>query len=495
MSERNTGSVRTIAVVGGGAAAWTAAIALDRAFTAVGVAVTVVETPSTTPPQAAIATLPELAGFHALLGLGERALLRGAGATFSLGQQFVGWSGDDVPPFLHAYGETGRAVGDLPFVQAWVKARANGLPVAFGDFALAGVAARHGRLPTEGRGPALAHGYHLDARGYEQVLRRHAVALGIAGVADAAPTPEVAGDRIVALRLADDRTIVADLYVDATGPAARLIGALPGSDAPASSFCDRILLASAPPLSPLPLYGRVAAHRAGWIGLSPLEGRTAIAMPFAGEHMTDGEAARMVGPLAGLRGVGDIVVTALDHRSRDRPWIGNCVAVGEAAHAGDPIDAVAAQAHQIAIAHLVALFPVDRSAMREAALYNEEVAAHQRRLRDFQAAHYRLNRRRGEPFWDAARATPIGDDLAGKIDLFAARGMVAQYNNETFNPDSWEAILVGHGVIPRSWDPQVDALPDAEVAGALQAILGSIRRDVSAMEPHEAARRRVATAR
>lgn len=489
--------MRGVAVVGGGASAWTAAIALHRAFARLGVTVTMVETPSTTPPGSVLATLPERALFHKLLGIGEADLFRAADATFTLGQQFVGWSGDAGPPFLHAYGETGRAIADLPFTQFWTKARANGMAAAYDDFSLAAAAARAGRMPRAGEGKAVAHGYHLDAQGYERLLRAQAVALGIAIIGDANPQPEVAGDRIAALRLSDGRDIVADLYVDATGRAARLIGALPGADTMAepTTPCDRMLIADAPPLAPPPLYSRIAAHRAGWIGLFPLGRRTAVTMAYASSHMSDDEAAGSLSALAGLRGIAVTARVPIDERLRLRPWIGNCVAIGEAAAAGDPIDAVVPQRTQIGIAHLVALLPVDAEQMIERDIYNEEVVAHQRRLRDFQTAHYRLNARVGEPFWDAVRERSVGDDLLAKLDLFAARGMVAQYNHETFNTDSWQAMLIGHGLIPRTYDPQVDAVPDADIARALQAMLGAIRADVGAMETHLAARRRIAAAR
>ena len=191
---------------------------------------------------------------------------------------------------------------------------------------------------------------------------------------------------------------------------------------------------------------------------------------------------------AQLRISGDVMASRIEHRLRNAPWVANCVAIGAAAFAGEPLDAAELLRDQIGIAQLLALFPVDRENMLEASIYNEEAVGPYQRLRDVTAAHYRLNRRTGESFWDAARTAPVSDELAWKIALFAERGMIAQYNRESFSSDSWEALLIGHGVTPRSWDPQLDAISDDRVAQGLQATLGAIKAQVSAMASHAEAR-------
>lgn len=482
--------MRRVVIVGGDRSAWLAAVALQRAFARTGLAVTVVETPSVTPRHAVIATLPELARFHTLLGIEEQDVFRGAEAGFSLGQQFVGWSGGEGA-FLHVYGEAGRAIGGLPFLQFWIKARANGLKVALQEFVLAAAAASHDRMPADS-GTGVEHGYLVDARGYERLLRERAKALGVELIADAAPTPRVENGIISAVTLSDGRSVEGDLFVDATGPAAALIGALSGPDDVAEGVmpCDRLLLASTAPLSPLPLYSRISAHRAGWLGLFPLASRTGVALAYASGRMSDEEAREKLASTIG-RAAENAELVAIRDRWRVRPWIGNCVAIGDAAATGDPLDAVALQRDQIGVAHLLTLFPLDRANMVEAEMFNELTRAHLARLRDFQMAHYLLNARHGEPLWDEARRMPVSEELRRKLDLFAARGMVAQLNHESFNADNWQAVLIGHGLVPRSHDPQVDKIPDGEVARELQAILGSVRARLAAMIPHAAARQRV----
>jgi len=489
MAQVGDPAVRTVAVVGEGPTLWMAAIALHRAFAPTGLQVTVVALPSTTSRYEVLAASPDLVAFHRLLGVAEQDLFRHADATFSMGQQYADWSGRGSA-FLHAYGETGEPLHKLPFLQMWTKARLNGLRVGYEDFSLAAVAARNGRIDIGGGGKAGAYGYHFDKGRYEALLQAHAKALGISIVAGEAPRAEVLQGLIAAVHLNDGRKVPADLFVDATGGAALLSALDTTAPDAVEGPCDRMLIASAPPLSPLPLYGRIAAHEAGWVGLVPLAGRTAVTMSYGSRYLDDQQALERLQAAAGLRLQGDVAVLSTEQRLRRRLWVANCVAVGPAAFAGETMDSVHLLRDQIGIAHLVALLPVDRADMAEADIYNDEVTGHYRRLRDFQAAHHRLNRRTGEPFWDEARALPVSDELAYKIALFEERGIVAQYAGESFNADSWQSVLIGHGILPRSYDPQVDTVSEGEVALGMQKILGRLKTQVGAMPTHDAARAR-----
>jgi tryptophan halogenase len=102
-------------------------------------------------------------------------------------------------------------------------------------------------------------------------------------------------------------------------------------------------------------------------------------------------------------------------------------------------------------------------------------------MRDFQAAHFALNRRFGEPFWDAVREQVPPESLARKLKLFEARGVVSINEEETFEEDSWNAVFMGHGLEPRAWDPLVELMPDPELMAQFQRMLKFIAGEVEAM--------------
>lgn len=479
-----TRRAREVVIVGRDWAAWIVALGLRRAVGRIGVNVRVVELPSMVDRLNVVVALPSLAGLHALLGLDDATVFERCGGVPMLGQRFVGWSGGDTS-FIHAYDIQRPAIDDIDFLQFWVKATERGLRVALEEFSLAAVAAKQGRVSDAKGGPnslaGFTPGYHLDASAYAALLREATIKAGVAHGAATLRDIERRDERIVAVTLDDGTRVEGDLFIDASGSEAVLM-----ADAERTSWrdrfgCDRIVAMSGPPLRPLPAYGQVSAFDTGWIGLFPLRGRTALVAACQAEGRSDEELVERLAGLAGIRLGTDAVVSPFAAGALTRPWTGNCIAIGEAAVTLEPLDAVQPQIVQIGLSNLVALWPVDADAAVEADAYNAAVHSHVANLRDFQLAHYLLNRRVGEPWWDRTRAVPPSGRLTEKLSLFAARGQIPLHDDESFAGHNWSALFVGHGVIPRSYDPRVDKVSDEEQIGKIRALLHVIADEVRAM--------------
>ena len=479
-------------IVGGGIDAWLAANALLTAFGRTGLSVEVIETPAPRPAGAARASTPGFRAFLSLIGIVESDLLRAAQGSYCLAQRNVGWRGDGTS-FLRGYGPIGIPIARLPFLPFWVKARRHGMHVDLASFSTAAVAAGNGRAPgrsaTASAGAPIDYGYQFDLGGCVALLAaaaRHRGAMVTTATA-VMPLRDSATGRIDTIRLADGRTVSGDIFIDATGAEMKLGPAL--NDAERSrrrGDPDRLFVASAPRAGPLYPLTTVTAHPHGWLTTIALRDRIALQMSFAGDRLSDDAAARTAEALAGApldRGG----VIALESHRRAAPWAGNCVAIGNAACAGPDLDGAELQRLQISVAHLVSLFPLGADMATEAAIYNERVAEHFDRLDDGMDARRRLNARSGEPFWDEARAAPISDRLTHRLAVFAARGIMPLYQDESLGEEDWQALLIGMGVIPESYDPQIDRVPDSEAIGRIQSLLGAIRREVEAMPPHEQA--------
>lgn len=476
-------SVERVAVYGGGVAAPMAALAIARAFGRLGTQVSWIDTGETPAPHSALVGLPDLASFHRLLGLGDAALIESASATLNMGQQFVGWSGGEGT-FLHAYGDAGTPFAMLPFVQHWTRARQAGLRVALEDFCLAAAAAKEGRI-GEAQDPAtrqaVKHGWHLDATGYAAVLRTACKGAGVTILAGAGAQPFADNDRLLRLELADGQTVAADLFVDTDGKLIELLD--PQGAMRTDALCNRLIRGSATRLDPSPLYSRVTAHPAGWVTLMPLADRLAGEIAYDGQHLSDAEARAMLAQIAG-RSIETGQVEAIPTMARTQPWVANCIAIGRAAADAPMLDGAELLLLQLAVAQMVLLWPIDRTTMPEADIYNEELVGSRARIGDFAAQHSHLNARVGEPFWDAARAAPVSRELTAKLDLFAGRGMFAHGNHEAHVEDSWALCMAGHGVVPRSFDPQASLVEDQALMIEFQRQLRAIAAEVRGMETH-----------
>jgi tryptophan halogenase len=241
------------------------------------------------------------------------------------------------------------------------------------------------------------------------------------------------------------------------------------------------MTASGPLLNPVPAFSQISAFREGWLGMYPLMNRTGMLAAYDSNFMTDDNMLPTMSALSGLPLEGDAVATAIAAGRRREPWIGNCVAIGDTALMPDPLDALDLHPLHTGISYLVSLFPVDRDDMPEARIYNEKVASHATGIRDFQISHYKLNRRFDEPFWDAVRDMDVPETLTRKLRLFQARGIVRIEEDETFQEENWTSIFTGHNLIPKSWDPLVDRIPEQEQIANFQRMLKFIASEVEAM--------------
>src|SRR3954463_15799973 len=95
-----------VVVLGRDADLWLCVNAISRALRPAGVQVVAIELPTRLQPSHVIATLPPLEALHAKLEIDEPTLIRDAGGSFSLGQNFVTAPGRG-PRFFHAWGTYG----------------------------------------------------------------------------------------------------------------------------------------------------------------------------------------------------------------------------------------------------------------------------------------------------------------------------------------------------------------------------------------------------
>jgi tryptophan halogenase len=441
-----------IVILGDGIAGWASAAMLARALPPSRYSLSLV--PTGTPDDSlgpfgdVEGTLSSIRGFHLRLGLDEEILVRRCDATFALGIAYSGWSSAAPTSFL-PFGDVGAPVGGIPFHQLAGRVRASGEEVRFGNFSVATIAAQMGRFapPSNDASSVLStygYGLHLPLGRYAQMLRELAFGGGVrvAGSAFVAAELDEQGD-LAALRLASGDSVPGELFIDASGPSSLLgEGALAGGFESWRSWlpCDRASASrSATAVPPAP-YSHIEAGAAGWRRVLPHNG---------------GVDELLVSCSSFADGPG----VAFEAGRRKRPWTRNCVAVGAAAATVEPLRSTSLDVVYRALARLLRLFPDSRRASTEAAEYNRETNEELDRLRDWLILPYKLNGRRGEPFWDALRDMAVPDALARKIALYQSRGRVPLLDGDMFEEAEWAAAFDALGVQPRRYDARADALP------------------------------------
>jgi len=485
-------SQRRIVVVGGGTAGWMTAAALAK-FGTPRLSVTLVESDEIGIVGVGEATIPTIQIFNNALGIDEAEFLAATGGTYKLGIAFEGWGRPDQG-YVHAFGLVGAALGVVPFHHYWLRARELGFAKPLGHYiihtiAIAGNRFAHVNRPPDSPLPGMPYAFHFDASLYARYLRVFAEARGVVrqeGRIVAVERNSETGD-IAAVLLANGTRIAGDLFVDCSGFRGLLI-----EQELEAGFedwthwlqCDRAIAVPCARADPLVPLTRSIARKAGWQWRIPLQHRTGNGFVFSSRRISEDEAAATL--LANLDGEAMAEPRTIRFKTgrRRNCWVRNVVAIGLSSGFIEPLESTSIHLIQTAINRLIELLPRDEinDATRED--YNRRAAFEMESIRDFIILHYHANQREGEPFWDELRTMKVPETLQHKIDLFGSTARVVPSFDELFDARAWIQVLIGQNVMPQSWNPLADVLPEPRLREFLDGLERAHMQDVARMPDH-----------
>jgi tryptophan halogenase len=171
---------------------------------------------------------------------------------------------------------------------------------------------------------------------------------------------------------------------------------------------------------------------------------------------------------------------------RSKTWIRNVVAIGLSSGFIEPLESTSIHLIQTGITRLVDLLPAGEITDATRADYNERSAFEMDRIRDFIILHYHANQREGEPYWDDLRSMPIPEPLQHKIDLFKATARVVPSFDELFDTRAWIHVMIGQNIIPETYHPMADQLPEPRLKEFLDGLERAHMAKVARMPDHGA---------
>jgi tryptophan halogenase len=478
--------IRTIGIVGGGIVGLSAAIAFARALPKVRVGL--LDLP---PDPAALAdrmtgTLPAVSRFHASIGIEEADLVRSGAATHRLGTRFENWSADG-DPWYHVFGAYGLSGGGVPFQHLWARARREKRALPYDRYASAAALAAAGKFVHPQDDPmsplsTYVYALRLDPERYREQLEAHSRSLALLRASGELGSVERREDGgVAALVLKDGRRLEADLFVDCAGPSAPVRSIVGGGfeDWSESLPCDRLLLAEQAG-SPAPSSCDVAtAIPIGWRWSFPMRDRTMTGLAYASAVTDEAEARATTGFEAAE-------AVAIRPGRRTEPWAHNVIAIGDAAVALDPLHGTNLHLAQSAITRALELMPGRDCNPLELQEYNRRTADETRRVRDFLAVHYLRSGLREGPFWRETAGRKLPDSLAHTLEQFEVRGRLPFYEEESFDRESWLAVLFGLGILPHHTDAIAAAVDPEETVAALRRLSEGLAAVPDRLPPYDA---------
>ena len=450
-ASQQTAAIRRVAIIGGGVAAWLTAAFLRRNIPS-GIDITVAGEAREPVADALYGAVlpPEFYTLHSEIGVDEPTLLARTGAGFAFGTHLAGWGEarrDWVQPF-HLPLSAQNGVPVHIFVAQDPQASLQPLLVS-------AVAAQAGRFahPPEGGDHPLAraeYGYIIDPAELSALYREQA---GVSHSAGSVEAVEREGEDVRAIVLSTGQRVEADLFIDATGSEARLLGT--------AGEADRTV--------------RYGVERQGV--------RTGLRQPCA--HVTASDhgwaveaTSRSLHLRVAVGGGGEAFGAGL----RGPSWRGNVIGVGQSACAVEPLTVAPLRLLLRDVRRVADLFPVSTRMEVERREFNAAASDDQVNALVFHHAHFHDVALPDAPYWrDAAGWTH--ERLSRKLGQYRERAYLVNFDFEPFYALDWAVLHDGLGRTPR----RTDALARAAGADALPRLAArarQIQQAVAKLPPH-----------
>jgi tryptophan halogenase len=488
----NDRRIRALAIIGGGTAGWMAAAALSKALAGMGVQLRLIESAHIDPIGVGEATIPPIMDFIRQLGIEEDDVVRDIKATYKLGIGYRHWTRDGHF-YFHPFGPAGPGIGSVPFQAYWLKMLLEGKAGRLEEYSIQAAAALRGRFARPVHAPntplnKITYALHFDAGRFARYLRGYAEAHGVLRTEGrvrhvSLRSPDGFVDSVT---LESGERIGADLFVDCSGFQGLLIEGALGTgyeDWGRWLPCDRAVIVHSERSAPPDPYTLVTARDAGWQWQIPLQHRDGNGYIYSGEFSSDDAAGAKLLDTLGGRALSAPSALRFRPGRRKAAWNKNVVALGLAAGFLEPLEATSIHLIQRGIAMLLRFFPDRDFAAADIERYNRIVEAEFCGVRDFLLLHYSQTERSGA-FWRHCRGMPLTESLREKLELFRSHGRILREDTELFPVLSWLSVMVGQNIIPRRYDPLVDALDSQKIQSRLEALRSSVKDSVEAMPSH-----------
>lgn len=402
--------IQKLAVIGGGSAGFVAALIIKTKFPHI--QVDVIRSKKIGIIGVGEGSTEHWSTFANFIGVKPEEFVRECDATFKSGIMFTNWSsnGDYLQSvgagynqlnhnYLYMYAHmiaNGETPKDLVFHHCW-DSTVNTWFVG-----------------QEDKSPAMQ--YHFNTNKLNDYLTRIAIERGINVIDDEIIDVEVVGEDIGVLTGELD-TYKYNFYIDSTGFKKLLIdklGAKWRSHGKYLKMKSAIVFPREYTDNFIPMWTTARAMNAGWMFTIPVYDRTGNGYIFDSDFITAEEAKAEVETLLGH----EITVGKqidFDPGAVDRPWIGNCCAIGLSASFIEPLEAssIGTSINQtfLLCEKLINYTPAGIKK------YNDTMDVIIDNIRDFIALHY-MSDRRDTPFWRAVSESEIPDSLADQLGIF-----------------------------------------------------------------------------
>ncbi len=481
-------TIKKIVIVGGGAVGWSVAALLRAQFPRELVVIQLIEDSRKDALSVECAS-SRIHSFHDLIGLQEKICMLDPYTHFGLGVMYEGWSYDSQK-YMLAGGYYGASLDGVDFQNIYIKNYLSGEKNDLDDFSLNAVAAKLGRFghpssDSQSIYSAIKYGLHFQLDSYADILKSHALALGIdVIIADCtAVSRDNNSGNITSLELDSQHSVMADLYIDCTGEASVLLGDACGVKCASDDMdilCDRVAIGYRLQSSLLPSIAVLTSTADGFFKVIPLKDRDVIVYYFSSDLIRENDIETM------LATWGFTHVTIANYRSyrREKFWVNNCLAIGHSGARYCDLLVSPLQSVRDSIVRFLDLFidfdnvdasrdEFNRLSHIELDNINEVIELHMYASQHHSAVSCRY-----------FSSHSLSSSSAHRLNLFVSNGRHTHCDLSLLTDIEWAAFFIGNKIIPKSYSYDVDFLDGERVRDFLSKLKAVIFESAQKIPKH-----------
>lgn len=450
---------RRVLIVGGGSAGWMTAAYLNGALNRRGenpkIEITLVESPDVPRISVGEATVPSIQHVLSVIGINEVEFMKATDATYKQSIRYQNWLFNDQSFYHHPFSRyrvqpidrTGpewlASDRSIPFMET-----ASAQPVIC-DMARA--PRMFGKWDI---GAPLSYAYHMNAQKFADYLRDFSIPRGVKHkLANVTEVSVGESGAIKSVATDTNETLEADLFIDATGFKALLIGdalEVPYDDYSQWLMCDQAIVARIPYEEYYPglvrPYTTATALSSGWIWDIPQQDQRSIGYVHSTAFTDVDRATRELRAYEGAHAK-DIETRHIKFRvgQRLKAWQTNCIAIGLAGGFIEPLESTGLYLCDLAAVMLVEHFPHTDEMMETMAFrFNRIIYNRYLEILDFINMHYCLSRRTDTEFWrEVQKPERITERLKAKFDYWKLKPPSASDFDDQYLPGFAGAMQSG----------------------------------------------------
>jgi tryptophan halogenase len=401
-------------------------------------------------------TSPEAYQFNLLLGISEPQLILDTDTTFTFGTRFNCWGNNNLT-WMQCFHLPFAATSGVELHHFMTRHNAS-----LGDFLISAQAALKGTFahpPTDNLQSPLSraeYGYHFDPSQWSAVFLDKIDKTHVNVINADITTLEHGQDHIDYVQLEDGKKLQADLYIDCSGTDSKLLATLNNDFIKQRTVNIKGETQSCPKTGPA--CRLINGNEFGWQSVTPLREKNHIVSLFESSYDND---------------QADCQTYTLGHRKK--AWQGNCVGIGHAAYALEPITPAPYILLKKDIERLLELIPVNYEIQIERQEYNRRSQNDVTHAELFHRAIYAEQRDVG--YGDCEK-------LDRKLTQYLHRGILASYDFEPFNEQDWAILHAGLGRIPERYDRMAEQVDFEQTQANLDTMRAGIAHLASSMPAH-----------